>query len=390
MYRTVALVKNNRIKQILVLGTLILGVHKNVLCKSIPPMENSMKISHFEIKTGGKPFLVAELSGNHDGSLERAKKIIELVAASGFDALKLQTYTADTMTLDVSTGPFFISDPTSLWAGSSLYKLYQRASTPWEWHKELFDYAKSLGLIAFSTPFDESAVDFLETLDVPCYKIASFEITHLPLIKKAAQTGKPLIISTGMATLDEIDRAVKTAKEAGNKELMLLKCTSAYPAKNQDLNLITITDLQQRYGCPVGFSDHTPDSLAAALSVVLGAGMIEKHVTLEVGDAGVDAAFSLSRENCKLFVEQVHAAHEAMGSIFYGPMEAEKPSLVYRRAVHIVRPIKAGEIINEKDLTIVRPAVGLAPDQYGKVVGKKATQDLFPGMALSLTHVALD
>jgi pseudaminic acid synthase len=349
---------------------------------------NTIKIDSMVIGEGQKPFLVAELSGNHDGSLDRAKKIIELIAASGFDAIKLQTYTADTMTLDVSTGPFFISDPKSLWAGTSLYELYQRASTPWEWHKELFDYAKSLGLIAFSTPFDESAVDFLETLDVPCYKIASFEITHLPLIKKAAQTGKPLIISTGMATVEEIERAIKTAKDAGNKDLMLLKCTSAYPAKEQDLNLATLVDMRERFGCLVGFSDHTSGCLAAALSVALGACMIEKHVTLELGDNGVDAAFSLGKENYSQFVEQVRSARAATGNVFYGPTEAEIPSLIYRRAVHVVRPIKAGEVISEKDLKIVRPAVGLNPMYFDEVAGKKAERNLEVGQPLHLQDVA--
>ena len=350
-------------------------------------MSKSIKIGSFEIQSGGRPFLVAELSGNHDGSLDRAKKIIELIAASGFDAIKLQTYTADTMTLDVSTGPFFISDSKSLWAGSSLYKLYQKAATPWEWHKELFDYAKQLGLLAFSSPFDETAVDFLESLDVPCYKIASFEITHLPLIKRAAQTGKPLIISTGMASLDEIELAIKTAKEAGNKELMLLKCTSAYPAKDEDLNLATIIDLQQRFDCPVGFSDHTPGCLASALGVALGAAMIEKHVTLELGDGAVDAAFSLGRENYSLFVQQVRAAHTSVGKVFYGPTETEKASLIFRRAVHIARPIKAGTLIGKDDLKIVRPAVGLNPMYFDEVIGKKAVKDLAVGEPLNLQDV---
>lgn len=346
-------------------------------------MKKPIQIGSFTIGSGTSPFLIAELSGNHAGSLDRAKKIIKLVANAGFDAIKLQTYTADTMTLNVTNNKFVISDNKSLWAGASLYQLYQKASTPWEWHQELFSYAKELGLMAFSTPFDESAVEFLETLNVPCYKIASFEITYLSLIKRAAQTGKPLIISTGMATVEEIERAIQTAKSVGNDKIILLKCTSAYPAREEDLNLATLQDMQTRFGVPVGFSDHTVGVTAAITSIGAGACVIEKHVTLDAQDGAVDSAFSLGEENYILFVKQLRSAHASLGQAFYGPTEAEKGSSIFRRAVHVCRPIAAGQIISKEDLKIVRPAIGLNPMYIDEVIGKTAKCDLTPGDELS-------
>jgi len=329
------------------------------------------------------PFVIAEMSGNHNGSLERALSIVDAAAAAGAHALKIQTYTADTITLDVKSGEFFIADPESLWKGQSLYELYQKAHTPWEWHAPIFERARARGMVAFSSPFDDTAVDFLEGLDVPCYKIASFENVHLPLIRKAAQTGKPLIISTGMATQDEIGEAVEAARGAGCKDLILLKCTSSYPATPQYSNLATIPDLRQRFGCEIGLSDHTLGIGAAVASVALGATVIEKHFTLARADGGVDSAFSLEPADLKALVEETGRAQQALGKVSYGLTEAEQKSKVFRRSLYIAQDVKRGETLTPQNLRAVRPGLGLPPKHYEALLGRRVKRDAPKGTPVS-------
>lgn len=329
------------------------------------------------------PFIVAEMSGNHNQSLDRALKIVEEAAYAGVDAVKLQTYTADTMTLNVQENEFYVNDPDSLWKGESLYELYQKAYTPWEWHKPIFDRCKELGLLAFSTPFDDSAVDFLESLDVPCYKIASFENTDLPLIRKVATTGKPMIISTGMATVAELDEMVRTARESGCKEIILLKCSSTYPASPEDSNLRTIPHLKELFNCQVGLSDHTMGIGAAVASIALGASFIEKHFTLSRSEGGVDAAFSMEPDEMKLLVEESKRVWQALGKVSYGPGDKEKLSLKYRRSIYIAQDMKAGETLTADKIKIIRPAYGLEPKYYELLLGKKVNRDLRKGCPLS-------
>lgn len=330
-----------------------------------------IQIQHRTIGPNHPPFIIAEMSGNHNQSLERALEIVEAAAKAGVHALKLQTYTADTMTLDVEDGEFFIDDESSLWKGQSLYKLYQQAYTPWEWHKPIFDRCRELGLIAFSTPFDETAVDFLEELDVPCYKIASFENNHLPLIRKVAATGKPLILSTGMATVAELDEAVRTAREAGCRDLILLKCTSTYPASPEDSNLLTIPHMRELFQCQVGLSDHTLGIGVAVASVALGATVIEKHFTLNRAEGGVDAAFSLEPQEMKMLVEETDRAWRALGKIHYGPTVHEEASLRFRRSIYVAEDMNAGDRFTERNIKIVRPGHGLPPKYYEILIGKK-------------------
>ena len=329
------------------------------------------------------PFIIAEMSGNHNQSLERALAIVEAAAQAGAHALKLQTYTADTMTLDVRGGEFEIQDPNSLWAGKNLHDLYKQAYTPWEWHKPLFDRAKELGMMAFSSPFDETAVDFLESLDVPAYKIASFENNHIPLIKKVASTGKPIIMSTGMATIAELDEAVTAARQAGCKDLTLLKCTSTYPATPSNSNILTIPHMKQLFGCEVGLSDHTMGVGVAVAAVAHGATVIEKHFTLSRAEGGVDSAFSLEPHELKLLVEETKRAWESLGQVTYGPTEAEKKSLVFRRSIYAVEDIQPGEVLNEKKIRIIRPGLGLKPSLYHKLIGKKISINIKKGEPLT-------
>ncbi len=331
----------------------------------------------------GPPFIVAEMSGNHNQSLDRALRIVEAAARAGAHALKIQTYTADTMTLDIDGGHFHISDPKSLWKGKSLYKLYQEAYTPWEWHKPIFERCRELGIIGFSTPFDETAVDFLESLDVPCYKIASFENTDIPLIKKAAATGKPLIISCGMATAAELDETVRAAREAGCSGLILLKCTSTYPATPENTNILTIPHMRELFRCHVGLSDHTPGIGVAVASVALGAVLIEKHFTLSRADGGVDAAFSLEPGEMKALVEEAGRAWQALGEISYGPTEREKDSLQYRRSLYVARDMKAGDVFTRENLRAVRPGFGLPPKYYDLILGKRVGRDVNKGTPVS-------
>lgn len=329
------------------------------------------------------PFVIAEMSGNHNQSLERALAIVDAAAESGAHALKLQTYTADTMTLDLDQGEFQISDSTSLWAGRSLYSLYREAYTQWEWHAPIFERARTLGMIPFSTPFDETAVDFLETLDVPCYKIASFENTDIPLIQRVAATGKPLIISTGMATVSELDETVRAARAAGCRDLVLLKCTSTYPATPDNTNLLTIPHMRDLFGCQVGLSDHTMGIGAAVASVAMGATVIEKHFTLSRLDGGVDSTFSIEPDEMRALVIETESAWRAVGKICYGEQsEAEKKSMVFRRSLYAVVDIAAGEPLTPHNVRAIRPGMGLAPKFYETVLGMCAKHDIPRGTAL--------
>ena len=320
------------------------------------------------------PFVIAEMSGNHNQSLDRALAIVEAAAASGAHALKLQTYTADTMTIDIREGEFFISDPKSLWSGTSLYELYNQAYTPWDWHEPIFRRARELGMIPFSTPFDESAVDFLESLDVGVHKIASFENTDIPLIRKVAATGKPMIISTGMASVAELDETVRAAREAGCRDLILLKCTSTYPATPENTNIRTIPHLRELFGCEVGLSDHTMGCGAAVASIALGATVIEKHFTLARADGGVDSSFSMEPDEMRLLVTETERAWQALGQVSYGTTAAEKKSLVFRRSLYVVEDIKSGEPFTAKNVRAIRPGFGLAPRWIDTVLGKRAKQ----------------
>lgn len=329
------------------------------------------------------PFIVAEMSGNHNQSLYRALQIVEAAAQAGAHAIKLQTYTADTMTLDLNQGEFFIEDKASLWQGRSLYDLYKEAYTPWEWHEPIFKRCRELGIIAFSTPFDETAVDFLETLDVPCYKIASFELTDLPLIRKVAATGKPMIISTGMASVAEIDETVRVAKEAGCQDLILLKCTSSYPASPENSNILTIPHMQKLFNCPIGLSDHTMGIGAAVAAIALGASFVEKHFTLSRADGGVDSAFSMEPEEMRQLVIETERAWQALGQISYSPGEQESKSLKFRRSLYIAQDMAAGEILTPENLRIVRPGYGLEPKYYDVLLGKKVNRAVQKGTPLS-------
>ena len=333
-------------------------------------MAHVIKIGNRYIGPDFPPMIVAEMSGNHNQSLTRALEIVDSVARAGAHALKLQTYTADTLTLDVERGEFFISDPGSLWKGNSLYKLYQQAYTPWEWHKPIFDRGRELGLVCFSTPFDESAVDFLEGLDVPVYKIASFENNHLPLIRKAAATRKPLVLSSGMATVEELHEAVNAAREAGCVDIVILKCTSTYPASPENTNIITIPHLREHFGVQVGLSDHTAGVGIAIASVALGATMIEKHFTLRRADGGVDSAFSLEPDEMRLMVVETERAWQALGRISYGPTDAENASMKFRRSLYIAKDMNAGDVFTRENLRVVRPGYGLPPKYLDVLLGK--------------------
>ena len=331
----------------------------------------------------GAPFVIAEMSGNHNQSLERALAIVDAAAAAGAHAVKLQTYTPDTMTLDLDSGEFFIDDPANPWAGRSLHALYGDAYTPWEWHAPIFERCRERGVLCFSSPFDDSAVDFLETLDAPAYKIASFENTDLPLIRKAAATGKPLILSTGMATLEELEEAVAAAREAGCEELVLLKCTSSYPAGPESCHLATMADLRQRFGCLVGLSDPTLGIGVAVAATALGATVIEKHFTLSRAEGGVDAAFSMEPAELRQLVEETARAAAALGEVRYGPTETESASLKHRRSLYIGENLKAGELLTETNLRRIRPGLGLAPKHFEAVLGRAGKRDVAKGTPLS-------
>ncbi len=330
-----------------------------------------------------KPFIIAEMSGNHNQSLERALAIVDAAAAAGVDALKIQTYTADTMTLNLSEREFRINDPKSLWYGRSLYDLYQEAYTPWEWHEAIFKRCREKGIIGFSTPFDASSVDFLEQLDMPFYKIASFENIDLPLIAKVAATGKPIIMSTGMAGVDELAEAVATARQHGCPELVLLKCTSSYPASPEDSNLRTIPHLRELFQCKVGLSDHTLGLGVAAAAIALGACVIEKHFTLSRAEGGVDAAFSLEPQEMKQLVNECQRAFQALGQVSYQRSKAEEKSLQFRRSLYVVQDMQKGDCFSEENVRAIRPGLGLAPKYMPVILGRQAVCDIVRGTPLS-------
>ena len=329
-----------------------------------------MKIGKFDLEKDGV-FIIAELSANHNGSLEVALKTIKAAKEAGANAIKLQTYTADTMTLDSEKEDFIIKGGT-LWDGRKLYDLYKEAYTPWEWHKELFDYARSLGLDIFSTPFDKSAVDFLEQFNPSCYKVASFEITDYELVRYIASKKKPVIISTGVATLEDIENVVKICKEIGNKEIILLKCTSAYPAPIERANLKTIIDLKKRFNVEVGFSDHTLGTTAPIVAVTLGAKVIEKHFILDKSIGGADADFSLDFNEFKQMAKAIRDAQKLIGNVNY---EVNEKSRQFARSLYVVKEIKKGEKFSEENIKAIRPGFGMHPKYLKEILGKIATKD---------------
>ena len=342
-----------------------------------------VKIGEYLIGDSHKPFIIAEMSGNHNQSLDKALAIVDAVAQTGAHALKLQTYTADTLTINVSHGEFNISDPKSLWNNRNLYELYQEAHTPWEWHQAIFDRAKEKGIMCFSTPFDDSAVDFLEELGVEAYKVASFENNHLPLLRKIAQTGKPVIMSTGISTLADIEIAVKTLRENGCKDLILLKCTSTYPATPENTNIKTIPHLAELFNCHAGLSDHTHGIGVSIASVALGCRVIEKHFTVNRAEGGVDAAFSMEPAEFKMLVEESERAFLALGKVTYGIMEDEKKSLTFKRSIYIVEDMKAGEEFTISNIRIIRPGLGMAPKYFETMLGKRVNSNVKRGTALT-------
>ncbi|MEO3874955.1 pseudaminic acid synthase [Nonomuraea sp. B12E4] len=335
------------------------------------------------IGSGHPPYVVAELSGNHNGSLVRALAIVDAVAAAGAHALKLQTYRPDTLTVDCDAPAFRIGDGHALWGGETLYRLFERAHTPWEWHEPIFERARSHGLAAFSSPFDPTAVELLEKLGVPAYKIASSEIVDLPLIRLAAATGKPLIISTGMASAAEIHEAVTAAREAGCTQLVVLSCTAAYPAAPEESNLRALPLLAALTGEVVGISDHTPGLGAALAGVALGACLIEKHVTASRADGGVDAAFSLEPDELAALVVESERAWESLGSPALGPRASEREGLRFRRSLYVVRDVRAGDPVTPRNVRSIRPAGGLPPEAAAHVMGRHFTRDAPLGTPLS-------
>ncbi len=335
---------------------------------------------NFQFPSNG-PFIIAEMSGNHNQSIGRAREIILAASQTGAHAVKLQTYTADTMTMK---GAYTITDKTSLWAGQELHDLYQLAYTPWEWHRELFEYAQSLGMICFSTPFDETAVDFLETLDCPLYKIASFENTHLPLLKYVAQKGKPVIMSTGVINSDDLEESVDVILSNGCSDLTLLKCTSSYPSSPENSNIVTIPALQKMFpACRIGLSDHTMGIGVAVASIALGALVVEKHFTLNRADGGVDSAFSMEPAEMKMLVEESQKAFAALGHVQLDIQEVEKKSLFYKRSVYSKTDIAPGELFTKENLCVIRPALGLSPRYFEIILGKTAKEDIKPGTPIN-------
>ena len=348
----------------------------------------SIQVAHQQIGAGHRPFVIAEMSDNHNQSLERALAIVDAVADTGAHALKLQTYTPDTITFNGGSDEFYIRDDKSLWADKNLYKLYQDAYTPWEWHAPIFEHARKRGLIPFSSPFDTTAVDFLESLDVPLYKIASFENTDHILLKKVAQTGKPVIMSTGVASVADLEESVKVLRQHGCTQLVLLKCTSTYPATPESTNLHTIPHMRDLFDVPVGLSDHTMGIGAAVAAVALGAVVLEKHVTLRRADGGVDSAFSLEPDELKALVIETERAQLAMGQISYTLTPKECKSLQFKRSLYVVKPVQAGEAFTPDNVRSIRPANGLHTRYYDTVLGRTATQDIAAGTALAWELIA--
>lgn len=346
-------------------------------------MSATFRLADRMVGLDNPPFVIAEMSGNHNQSLDRAMEIVDAAAQAGAHAIKLQTYTADTITLNVREGEFNIEDEASLWKGRNLHDLYSQAYTPWEWHAPIMERARSHGMVCFSSPFDETAVDFLMSLDVPAFKIASFENNHLPLIRKVAATGKPMIISTGMASIAELDEAVRTARDAGCKDLVLLKCTSTYPATPVNTNVLTIPHMKTLFNCQVGLSDHTMGVGVSVGAVALGATVIEKHFTVSRAEGGVDSSFSLEPAELKSLVVETERAWQALGKVTYGPTVAEQKSLVFRRSLYISQDVKAGDVLTPENVRVVRPGLGLHPRHYEQVLGRRVKQDTKLGTAVS-------
>lgn len=342
-----------------------------------------IQVAHYTISPQHRPFVIAEMSGNHNQSLERALEIVDAVADAGAHALKLQTYTPDTITFNGQSEEFYIRDDKSLWADKNLYKLYQDAYTPWEWHQPIFEHAQKRGMVAFSSPFDTTSVDFLESLNVPLYKIASFENTDHILLKRVAQTGKPVIMSTGVASVADLEESVRVLRENGCRDLVLLKCTSTYPATPESTNLRTIPHMRELFNVPVGLSDHTMGIGAAVAAVALGAVVLEKHVTLRRADGGVDSAFSLEPDELKSLVVETERAWLAMGQVNYTLTPKEQKSLQFKRSLYVVRDIHAGETFTPDNVRSIRPANGLHTRYYEDILGQTATQDIKAGTALS-------
>lgn len=352
-------------------------------------MTNESFIAALCAQPGSRPpLIVAELSGNHNQSLDRALRLIDTAADCGVDAIKLQTYTPDTITLNVARDEFVVNNPQSVWHGRTLHDLYAEAHTPWEWHRPMVEHAARRGLAWFSSPFDFTAVDFLATLDAPCYKIASPELVDLPLIRRAARTGKPLIMSTGMAAFAEIGEAVAAARSAGANDIVLLKCTTDYPASPKDSNLRTMPELARKFGCASGVSDHTLGLGVAVAATALGAVLIEKHLTLARADGGPDAHFSLEPAEMTALVRECRAAWEALGSVGYGPAEPERAYVRGRRSLYLAEDVKAGEPLTPRNLRSVRPGFGLPPKHYDELLGRTLKRDALRGTPLSFELLA--
>lgn len=345
------------------------------------------EIGGYQISEETAPYIIAEMSANHNGKIENAYKIIDMAKRAGANAVKMQTYTPDTITLKSTKSDFQIKE--GLWAGTSLYELYEKAFTPWDWHKGLFDYANAQNINIFSTPFDFSAIELLESLDAPAYKIASFECIDLPLIREAASTYKPLIISTGMADLREIHDAVNTALKYGSGALTLLHCISGYPAPSDNYNLHTIKDMKTRFGVNVGLSDHTLDNTTAIAAVALGAVMVEKHVTLDRNGGGPDDSFSLEEDGLRELCSSIKTAWQALGKVNYERTEAEKGNVQFRRSLYYVRALQAGDIITKNDIRSVRPGFGLPPKYYHQLIGSKITKSVQENSPVTLESVNL-
>ena len=339
-----------------------------------------IQIGKHTIGDSHKPFVIAEMSGNHNQSLDRALEIVDAAAAAGAHAIKLQTYTADTMTMK---GALTITDPNSLWYGRELYELYQEAYTPWDWHAPIFKRAREKGMEVFSSPFDESAVDFLMDLDVPVIKVASFENTDIPLLRKVAKTGKPVIMSTGAASLADLETGVRTLREAGCKELILLKCTSTYPATPENTNILTIPHMRELFNVHIGLSDHTMGVGVSIASVALGARVIEKHFTLGRADGGVDSAFSIEPQELKILVEESERAFLSLGKVTYGVSKVEEKSLLFKRSLFASADIQPGDILSSANVRVVRPGIGIKPKHFDQVMGKKAVELIKQGTPLS-------
>lgn len=345
-----------------------------------------MKIENFEINKNSPVFIIAELSANHNGSIEVAIETIKAAKRAGADAIKLQTYTADTITIDSDKDDFRLKQGT-IWDGKTFYNLYQEAYTPWEWHKQLFDEAKKAGLVCFSSPFDPTAVEFLEGLDAPAYKIASFEITDIPLIELVASKGKPIIISTGIAELADIDLAVEACRKVGNNNIALLKCTSSYPAPIGEANMIMVKDLAERYGVISGLSDHTMGSTVPIVATVMGAKIIEKHFILDHSIGGPDASFSMDEAEFTAMVKAVREAESAIGAVDYTLTDKQRSGREFSRSLYVVNDMKSGEAITPENVRSIRPGYGLHPKHYSEILGRKVNRDVERGVAFSLDFI---